>query len=177
MNVKTLCLGVLSLGEASGYEIKKEIEEGLFTHFIEASFGSIYPALTQLHGEGLVSVRAEEQSGRPDKKVYSLTEAGHRSLAKAIQGIPAKDRYKSEFLFHMLMQEYLGTDAVLASIEAQLAYVREDLEKIERCECADVPLAGAQFVADYGRAILTAAVTHLEQKRAELIGHKAPQAA
>ena len=43
MNVRTLCLGVLSAGEASGYEIKKEIEEGLFSHFIEASYGSIYP--------------------------------------------------------------------------------------------------------------------------------------
>ena len=36
MNVRTLCLGVLSSGEASGYEIKKEIEEGLFSHFIDA---------------------------------------------------------------------------------------------------------------------------------------------
>ena len=68
MNVRTLCLGVLSAGEASGYQIKKEIEEGLFSHFIDASYGSIYPALTQLAGEGLVTVRAEEQSGKPDKK-------------------------------------------------------------------------------------------------------------
>ena len=62
MNVRTLCLGILSVGEASGYEIKKEIEEGLFSHFIDASFGSIYPALTQLNAEGLVTLRAEEQT-------------------------------------------------------------------------------------------------------------------
>jgi DNA-binding PadR family transcriptional regulator len=37
MNVRTLCLGILSTGEASGYEIKKDIEEGLFSHFIDAS--------------------------------------------------------------------------------------------------------------------------------------------
>ena len=61
MNVRTLCLGILSTEEASGYEIKKDIEEGLFSHFIEASFGSIYPALTQLTAEGLLTVRAEEQ--------------------------------------------------------------------------------------------------------------------
>ena len=69
MNVRTLCLGVLTAGEASGYEIKKDIEEGMFSHFIDASFGSIYPALTQLAGEGLLTVRAEEQTGKPDKKV------------------------------------------------------------------------------------------------------------
>ena len=81
MNVKTLCLGVLSAGEASGYEIKKEIEEGLFSHFIEASYGSIYPALTQLAGEGFVTVRAEEQSGKPDKKVYAITATGRTGAA------------------------------------------------------------------------------------------------
>ena len=41
MNVKTLCLGFLSTREATGYEIKKEFEEGFFSHFIEASYGSI----------------------------------------------------------------------------------------------------------------------------------------
>jgi len=48
MDVKTLCLGVLSLGDASGYEIRKMFEEGPFAHFHHASFGSIYPALSPL---------------------------------------------------------------------------------------------------------------------------------
>ena len=83
MNVRTLCLGILSLQEASGYEIKKDVEDGLFSHFIEASFGSIYPALTQLASEGYVTVREEEQTGKPDKKVYAITDAGRNALAKA----------------------------------------------------------------------------------------------
>jgi len=39
MDVKTLCLGVLNRGEASGYEIKKQCEEGPFSHFYAAGFG------------------------------------------------------------------------------------------------------------------------------------------
>ena len=88
MNVRTLCLGILSLQEASGYEIKKDVEDGLFSHFIDASFGSIYPALTQLAAEGYVTVREEEQTGKPDKKVYAITDvraecpgAGHLGIA------------------------------------------------------------------------------------------------
>ena len=107
MNVGILCLGVLSSGEASGYEIKKEIEDGLFSHFIDASYGSIYPALTQLAGEGLVTVRAEEQSGKPDKKVYAITPKGIDTLARSISVVPGRDKYKSEFLFQMLLQEYI----------------------------------------------------------------------
>jgi DNA-binding PadR family transcriptional regulator len=169
MNVRTLCLGVLSTREASGYEIKKEIEEGLFSHFIEASFGSIYPALMQLAGEGLVTVRAEEQTGRPDKKVYAITVAGRQALARAIAVLPAKDKYKSEFLFQMLLRELISPGVMIAAIDKQLTDLAADLARIAECRCGEQEHAGAQFVADYGEAVLTAAVRCLGEKRAELM--------
>lgn len=177
MNVRTLCLGVLSAGEASGYEIKKEIGEGLFSHFIDASFGSIYPALTQLAGEGLVTVRAEEQSGKPDKKVYAITPKGLDVLARSVSVVPSRDKYKSEFLFQMLLQEYLTPPVILAAIDKQLADLNADLVRIKECNCAEEPHAGARFIADYGMAVLTAAVQVLTQKKAELLRVAAPQAA
>lgn len=169
MNVRTLCLGVLTVGEASGYEIKKEIEEGHFSHFIDASYGSIYPALIQLHAEGLVTVRAEEQTGKPDKKVYAITELGRRALAKAVSVIPAKDKFKSEFLFQMLMQPLLSPGAMLNAIDKQLRDLNEDLARIAECQRKEEPHLGGQFVAGYGEAVLTAAVIYLEQKKAELL--------
>ena len=177
MNVRTLCLGVLSVGEASGYEIKKDIEEGLFSHFIDASYGSIYPALTQLAGEGLVTVRAEEQTGKPDKKVYAITPAGRAALAKSVAVVPARDKYRSEFLFQMLLQEYIGRDVMLAAIDKQLADLKSDLARIADCKCHEQPLAGSRFVADYGEAVLTAAVNVLTEKKAELMRPAAAQAA
>ena len=45
MDVRTICLGILTRGDATGYEIKKLVEDGGYQHFVEASFGSIYPAL------------------------------------------------------------------------------------------------------------------------------------
>ncbi|HLF21942.1 MAG TPA: PadR family transcriptional regulator [Aestuariivirga sp.] len=177
MNVRTLCLGVLSTQEASGYEIKKDIEEGLFSHFIDASYGSIYPALTQLTVEGLLTVRAEEQTGKPDKKVYAITEAGRKALAKAIAVVPGKDKYKSEFLFQMLLQELVSRDLMLTAIDKQLSDLREDLGRIAECRCGEQAHAGGQFVADYGEAVLTAAVKCLEEKKAELAGSVPAQAA
>jgi DNA-binding PadR family transcriptional regulator len=169
MNVRTLCLGVLTGGEASGYEIKKEIEEGHFSHFIDASYGSIYPALIQLHLEGLVTVRAEEQTGKPDKKVYAIAEAGRRALANAIAVVPAKDKFKSEFLFQMLLQQFLTPSVMLTAIDKQLRDLNDDLGRIAECRRKEQQIAGGQFVADYGTAVLTAAVIYLEQKKAELL--------
>jgi PadR family transcriptional regulator AphA len=146
MNVRTLCLGFLSTGEASGYEIKKGIEDGMFSHFIDASFGSIYPALTQLTAEGLLV-------------------------------LPAKDKFKSEFLFQMLLHQFITPDVMLAAIDKQLNDLRQDLARIAECRCSEQPHAGARFVADYGEAVLTASVRCLEEKRRELVRQTAAQAA
>jgi PadR family transcriptional regulator AphA len=177
MNVRTLCLGILSTGEASGYEIKKAIEEGMFSHFIEASFGSIYPALTQLAGEGLVTVRAEEQTGKPDKKVYAITTSGRAALARAIAVLPSKDKYKSEFLFQMLLHQFISPGVMLAAIDKQLSELNADLSRIAECRASDQQHAGARFVADYGEAVLTAAVKCLSDKKAELLSQSPAQAA
>ncbi len=177
MNVRTLCLGILSSGEATGYEIKKEIEEGLFSHFIDASYGSIYPALTQLAGEGLVTVRAEEQSGKPDKKVYAITPKGQDALARSISVVPARDKYKSEFLFQMLLQHFITPEVMRAAIEKQIADLEGDLLRIGVCKGTEQPHAGADFVAAYGEAVLSAGLRVLKEKRAELLQAATPQAA
>ncbi len=110
MDVRTICLGILTRGDATGYEIKKLFEDDGYQHFVEASFGSIYPALNRLTEEGLVSVRAEAQEKRPDRKVYSITPAGrsrvHRLAAEAAAGRPPPLAFRVR-------------DAVLASAAAR----------------------------------------------------------
>ena len=111
-----------------------------------------------------MTVRAEEQSGKPDKKVYAITPKGMDTLARAISVLPARDKYKSEFLFQMLLQQYITPDVMLAAIDKQLTDLRHDLARIAECRCSEQPHAGARFVADYGEAVLTAAVSVPERK-------------
>ena len=168
MNIRTLCLGILSFQEASGYEIKKEIEDGMFSHFIDASFGSIYPALNQLNVEGLVTVRAEEQTGRPDKKVYAITELGRAALAKELLVIPARDKYKSEFLFEMLFKSMLPHAHVQLAMEKQLRDLKEDLARMAECRRQGEMSSGEEFCMGYGEAVLTSSVKYLEAKLTEM---------
>ncbi len=156
MNIRTLCLGILSFEDATGYEIKKMAEEGLFSHFIEASFGSIYPALTKMTEEGLLTCRSEVQDRKPDKKVYSITEEGRKALREALTVFPRKDKFKSEFLFIMLLSEHVDQAHVSAVLNQRAAELEEELEMIRSCsECASLP--GARFVNGYGRAVIGAA--------------------
>jgi PadR family transcriptional regulator AphA len=172
MNVRTLCLGILSFREASGYEIKKEIEEGQFSNFIDASYGSIYPALNQLHAEALVTARAEEQSGRPDKKVYAITESGRNALSEGLAEVAAKDKFKSQFLFAMLLQEYLTDEQVDLAIEKQLNDLRQKLDRMETCRLQGALSRGSNFIMGYGEAVLSAGVKFLEQHMCHKRSHK-----
>jgi PadR family transcriptional regulator AphA len=168
MDIKTLCLGVLSLGEASGYEIKKFFEDG-FSHFYVAGFGSIYPALAQLTGEGHVTCSDIEQPPRPAKKVYRITDSGlalfRRELA---QGYPAH-RVRSDFLLQLVVADFLPPerlDAVLTlrhqDLEAELQHIHD--------YCRQTPPApGGQFALGYAQAVLQAGRDYIEQHRGALL--------
>ena len=85
MDVKTVCLGMLTDGSASGYDLKKHFES-TFGHFFAAGFGSIYPALSSLADNGLVTCEHIPQDGKPDRKAYEITAAGKTFLLEALQG-------------------------------------------------------------------------------------------
>ena len=164
MNVRTLCLGVLHFGDATGYEIKKMVEDGMFNHFIEASYGSIYPALTRMSDEGLLTCREEAQSGKPDKKVYSITEAGRRELVRTLGVAPGADKFKSEFLFVMLLADLLPRDHLSGVFGQRINEMREELEEMRAC-ASEIQHPGSRFVVGYGMAVYDAAVKYLEENR------------
>ena len=169
MNIRTLCLGILTFQDASGYEIKKMVEEEVFSHFIDASYGSIYPALVKMLEDGLVTMRTEEQEGKPDKKVYTITAEGRAELARSLAVDPAKDKYKSEFLFQMLLNEYLPAAHVMAIYDGQIDYLKGELEHARNCmDCNSAPHSGHEgmkFVGGYGAAMLSAGIKYLEEQR------------
>ena len=160
MNVRTLCLGILYFGEATGYEIRKLAAEGCFSHFIEASYGSIYPALTKLTQERLITCREETTPGKPPRKVYALTEAGHRALMDALYEPPRMDVFKSEFLFQTMCAELIDTGHLERLLAERVGLLQAQLEHLENEEAA-AQTPGSRFAVGYGVALTQAALKHL----------------
>ncbi|MFN0263051.1 helix-turn-helix transcriptional regulator [Tepidamorphus sp. 3E244] len=123
MNVSTLCLAFLSFGEASGYDIRKASTEGNFSHFVDASFGAIYPALDRLESEGLVTRRVEVQESRPSRNVYAITDKGREALVHQLMQPVAPDKMKSEFLLLALCAEHLPQDRLAEVIDTRIAEI------------------------------------------------------
>ncbi len=169
MDIKTTCLGVLALGEASGYEIRKHFEEGPFSHFAEGAYGSIYPALGRLTQAGLLTCVEHAQDGRPDKKVYSITDAGHHALLDAMHKLPPDDKYKSDFLFILFFTDHQSPEWVAEVIDARIASYREKLERMAECEFAEAGHRGPRLVHGFGVAIYQSALDYLVQNREAFI--------
>ncbi len=168
MDTKTLCLGVLSRGDASGYEIKKAFEEGPLSHIHEASFGAIYPALTQLDEQGLVAGREMAQEKRPDKKVYSISEAGREALLGALMAPPARDKVRSDFLFILYFARMLDAPRLAELVDQRIAWYRDCLERMGACDLSACHPAEA-LVHGLGRTVYEAAATYLEAHRERLL--------
>jgi DNA-binding PadR family transcriptional regulator len=174
MDVKTVCLGMLTNGESSGYDMKKCFESS-FGHFFTAGYGSIYPALASMAEDGLVEYREEPQDGKPDRKVYRVTDKGREVLMQALDNPRPKHKLRSEFLailcFANLMSDkqlnllFDNKIAELGSFVTMLdAFGQEKTGQQKDCQVPD----GVQFVAGFGRAVAEAAGRYIKDNRHKL---------
>jgi PadR family transcriptional regulator, regulatory protein AphA len=111
-------LGLLAEEALSGYDIKKLVEERL-SHFWSESFGHIYPMLHRLHQRGLVEQSVESQEGRPDRKVYSITEEGRAALESWFAEPPAPQRPRNEVLLRIFLGRHADPSYLIRDVRAQ----------------------------------------------------------
>lgn len=76
--INCVILGLLSHEDLTGYEIKKRMDTSL-KYFWGASYGSIYPTLSELVNQGLAAKRDGAENNR-NKIIYSITEEGRNYL-------------------------------------------------------------------------------------------------
>ena len=138
MKKETLCLGLLSLGPRSGYEIK-QMFEGPLSDFYSLSFGTIYPTLNNLQSNKYVSCKQHTQSKKPDKKVYTITKKGldlmkSNLLSDATEYIRSGnfgDQIKSEFFLLVLFSKYLPNEMLDTVMNERVLYLKQKLEQFK----------------------------------------------
>lgn len=166
MDVKTVCLGMLTDGEASGYDLKKEFESS-FGHFFAAGYGSIYPALNSLARDGLVECRHVPQEGKPDRKVYRITDVGKEHLLAALGNPSPSHKVRSEFLATMCFAHLMTREQVETVLDNRVKDAEHYLELFREFETScmhDWP-QGSRFVLGFGKAMMTAMREYVEEHR------------
>jgi PadR family transcriptional regulator AphA len=74
-------LGLLNYGDMTGYEIMKVFRDSL-SYFWTANTSQIYRELQTLKRDGFVTDVLVKQNGKPDKKVFAITESGREELKR-----------------------------------------------------------------------------------------------
>jgi DNA-binding PadR family transcriptional regulator len=111
-------LGMLKLGVATGYDIKRIIDAST-RFFWTASYGQIYPELKRLRKAGLVTAR-EEPRGKVKRTVYELTPKGEDALREWLTD--SEDvlfEIRDESLLRLFFSDMLSKDEVLANVQMQ----------------------------------------------------------
>ncbi|MTI16718.1 PadR family transcriptional regulator [Rhodobacteraceae bacterium RKSG542] len=167
MSTRKFCLAVLFCHDATGYEIRRIAGEGRFAFITEAGYGSIYPCLSKLESEGLVTVSEEFAPSKPPKKIYSITNIGKEAFVNELMELPAHDTFRSPFLLVSLFAQYLDADFIARAIDAREAYLRDKLSEL-RAQATECCNPASQWTMEYGITTLTASLEYLQKHRSRL---------
>jgi len=100
MSVAHAVMGVLVRGERYGYELRRELEDDLGPDW-RVDFGQLYRTLGQIAEKGWVSFRVAAGRAGPPRKVYALTAAGRREMARWVrEARPQSTRHRDHAAVH-----------------------------------------------------------------------------
>ena len=169
MDLKSVLLGFLRREDCTGYELKAAMDESV-GFFFGASYGSIYPALKALEVGGMVQVREVVQSGKPNKKIYSIMPEGEAYFREQLKEQPAADSFRSEFLMQLFFGQHQDGDRLLALLSEHRATRMAKLETLRGIEAAvkDVADPYEMMCLNHGLTSLAATLSWLDETEAQV---------
>src|SRR5262245_20794308 len=108
-------LGQVARGPSSGYDVKARLEAGA-AHFWHASYSQVYAELRRLQTMGLVTEERVVQDGRPNKRVYTITETGRECLRGWLAEPWGLAHLRDESLVKLTLSEPLDRKDVIAQV-------------------------------------------------------------
>jgi len=128
-----ILLGFLMERNMSGYDMKQHMSIST-AHFVDSSFGSIYPALKQLTQKGYIEVNPIQEN-KKGKKIYSINEQGKAVFLKWLDTpIEVAKSSISPVLVKIFFYQYLPKDRVRALLEQLVADIqahRKNLDELK----------------------------------------------
>ena len=131
----------------AGLDLTRRFEKA-FGFFWDATHQQIYRVLGRMVVDGLVEVEVVAQSGRPDKKVYRVTETGAEFLADWLATPTPMEPLRSDLAVKMRGATYGDRTKILASLRANRADHRARLEHYRGLERAYDDLGGPAALSE-----------------------------
>lgn len=130
--IKFIILGFLTYKSLTGYDIKQIMIQST-SNFVNASFGSIYPALNKLEKDGLISSTKVIEDGKY-KKIYTINEAGEDIFIQWLEEPIDFMRSYEDVLAKIFFYEKLPKAKASKLIEQLIEDINEKLVELEKLE-------------------------------------------
>lgn len=155
---------LVSLSEraASGLELTRRFDKSI-GHFWTASHQQIYRVLGRMEKDGWVTSTVVAQQGRPDKKVYAVTEPGRGELEHWLAEPTSPDPIRSELMVKFRGASYGDRAALIDQARAHLDDHAKRLSLYEFMENRDYPDPSALSGRDLDIYLVLRGGVRLEQ--------------
>lgn len=120
MSLGYAILAGLAHGPKTGYELSKGFQ-GSIGFFWTATHQQIYRELERIHEHGWATIAVEPQSGKPDRKVYTLTDAGRAALTSWIEAPTAPTPSRNPLLIKLYVGQLADRAALVGELERERA--------------------------------------------------------
>ncbi|MEV6549067.1 PadR family transcriptional regulator [Streptomyces sp. NPDC051597] len=131
MALRNAVLAALLEGEASGYDLAKGFDASV-ANFWMATPQQLYRELERMESEGLVRARLVQQERRPNKRLFSLTDAGFAALRSFTAEPPRPSAIRDELLVQVQAVDAGDTAAVRDAVAERLERARAKAARYER---------------------------------------------
>ncbi len=124
MSIKFAILVALSEGPKSGYDVAKHFDQsvGFFWH---ARHSQVYRELGKLRDNGLAVSEEIEQSGKPNRIVFTITDNGREALLKWSREPTEPMEIKDNFLVQLYGIENIDIEGLRANLTLRLESHRD----------------------------------------------------
>ncbi|MCL2543986.1 MAG: PadR family transcriptional regulator [Nocardioidaceae bacterium] len=123
---------------SAGLELSRRFERSI-GHFWSATHQQIYRVLARMESDGWVTGDVVVQQGKPDKKVYVVTDAGSAELARWLAAPTTDTPLRSELGVKLRGASFGDRSAVLASVRDLVADHRTRLDHYTALMKRDYP--------------------------------------
>ncbi|MCK0473686.1 PadR family transcriptional regulator [Halalkalibacter sp. APA_J-10(15)] len=154
MSLRYALLGIISKKSVTGYDVVRIFKQQMI-YFWSSTHSQIYTELRKMENDNLIEHELVIQGTLPNKKVYSLTDAGKKELIRwAIEEPLTLAKIKDEFLIKATIFPVLSVreinkllDDVIEREESILSKTKHWKEHFNNQEEQDV---GTMLTVEYG---------------------------
>lgn len=118
--------------EIHGYDLSRVFADGALGRIIRLESGMLYHYLKKLAKSGAITTRVERQSGRPDRQVHALTEAGDAELLEWLTApVRSTREIRLDFLVKLYLARRVAPDVAATLVREQRSVMQRRAERLE----------------------------------------------